>query len=386
MKAYELYKNDQAGSELLRKPTSRREYYMALRQALQDEGGRADGLLRRLEEAVEAGQSRLYLLDAAAVWECYEAVVDCTRFPRDLSRGFPFMVRGRTLPWSEVQSLSDAGRLPVAVADEQLRARLAALCAPDGKPADRAQVNPRARLEVAEPEIPAPRTVSPEEDKAPCAPWLPQAEAASAPFAPPAYAQAVYAQPVQADTEAKLRLEELQRENLALASDNRLLRGQLEQMRTYRESERDYAVRAARCILDGQLEEARSAAEGLSGELQAMLTELETVVTGRAMMEQQLEELHTRMDADVAQTEAFRRQLEEAQKAAEKAQEDREKAQESAGRAMAEKQAAEEELEKSRQQLASLTQSLRQLRTRMVQSGEASELMQRQLEALSSFM
>lgn len=386
MKAYELFENDQAGSELLRKPTSRREYYTALRQALQDEAGEKDGLIRRMAQAVEAGQSRLYLLDAAAVWECYEAVIDCTRFPRDLSRGFPFMVRGRTLPWSEVQSLSDAGLLPVAVADEQLRARLAALCAPGGKPADRAQVNPRARLEVAEPETPAPRTVAPEEDKTPSAPWLPQLEAAPVPCVQSAYAQAVCAQPVQADTEATRRLEELQRENLALTSDNRLLRGQLEQMRTYRESERDYAVRAARCILDGQLEEARSAAEGLSGELQAMLAELEQVVTGRAMMEKQLEELQTRMEADVAQAEAFRRQLAEAQKASEKAQEEREKAQESAGRAMAEKQAAEEELEKSRQQLAALTQSLRQLRTRMVQNGEASELMQRQLEALSSFM
>ena len=60
--------------------------------------------------------------------------------------------------------------------------------------------------------------------------------------------------------------------------------------------------------------------------------------------------------------------------------------QESAERAMAEKQAAEAELNRAQQELAGLTQELRRLRRRMTQTGEASGLTQRQLEALSEFM
>lgn len=390
MKAYELFEKDQAGSEMRRQTTSRREYYTALRQALQDEANGLDEcrLIPHVAKAVEDGQTEMYLLDAAAVWECYEAVIDRNLFPRDLSRGFPFKVKERTLPWSEVQRLSDAGTLPVAVVEGELRGRIEGLAAfmKYGSSCLGAlpQVNPRAGMETMEAAVGA--AVGAEIPAAVQTGFtgVPVSSVAAVPAYGQAAAVPAYGQPAQG--EAQGTVAGLKRENQELAAENSLLRGQLEQMRAFRESEREYAVRAARSILSGHMEEARTASETLSEELKTMLAEMEQLVAGRMEMEQKLSETKARMEADVAQMLALRQQQEAAQQAAEEAQEAREKAQESARQAMEEKRAAEEEADKARQQLASLTQSLRQLRQRMVQNGEATELTQRQLEALSEFM
>lgn len=385
MKAYELYMNDQAGGMFSRKATLRRTYYMDMRKALKDEATsrEAGGLIDGLAKVIREGQKALYLLDAAALWECYATVIDGKTFPLDASLGLPFRMNGRRLSWSEINSLSQTGKLPVAVVDDQLRARVEALAAHIGHCAAAAglpQVDPQATLTMAEPEQAVVTAPMPE--------FAPVVEAVPVPAAPvvPVAAVVSAAQPAAAEAQLQQRVETLLREKQALEAANHTLRGQLEQMRSYRENEREYAVRAARCILTGQMEEARTYTESLSAELQGLLGEMERIASERFTVETYMNELKTRMETDAAQTAALRSQQAAAEQAVKAAQEDREKAQESAEKAMAEKAAAEAELAKARQQLAELTQSLRVLRVRMTKTTEAAGQTGRQLASLSEFM
>ena len=409
MKAIELYKIDQAADNgLLRKATPRRDYYTRMRTALQDEANGVTDcqMISDVARAVAEGQDRLYLLDAGALWECYDAVIGQNRFPRDLSRGFPFKVKERTLPWSEVQRLSDSGRLAQAVVDAELRARVEGLYAFVRKGVSTLAlplVNERAQLETADPEpgqipqagVPAAGSYACAAPAVPAAtpmvtPVIPVVPMTAMPPVTPMTAAPETSvpgwQPAYQDGETKLRMEEMKRENQKLTADNNLLRGQLDQMRAYRESERDYAVRAARCILGGHMEEARVIAEKLGGELQTALLEMERIVSERFEMEQKMEELRSRMEADVAQTQALRQQQAAAHQAVADAREEREKAMEEAAQVLEEKKAAEAELAEAQQELAEKTRSLRELRLRMVQTGEAIGLTQRQLESLSEFL
>lgn len=344
MKAYDLYRQDRVnGQEFLRSTLrERRQYYVLLRQALRDacDGGGTSALLTAFGERMAAGQlPQLYLLDAGAVWECYEGVVEGYRNTRDVGRGFPFPVNGRTLGWTEVQRLSEEGTLPAAVVDSELQIRLTALL----QRTERPPVNLRATLRTAEP----PRAA------------LPAAEAASSP-----------------DPDA---MQEAARQLEALRKKNAELQEQLARLQANQELTRDYAIRAAGSILAGKTEEAHAAASRLEESLQEAVLELEAADANRRKLQSRFEQAQAALAADQAQRDALQRQAQDAEQAAAIARDEREQAQRAARQAASERQAAQQELQDAVALLEAETDALRALRRKVSQAHKARLLTQRQI-------
>lgn len=354
MKAYELYRNDQVnGNELVRSAADRREYYVALRQALREEcaGGKSCELLTRLGERAARGElTRLYLLDAAAVWECYEATIDGIRFMRDAAR-FPFVLEEGTLTWRDVERLAAAGTLPAAVVDQELQSRLDALLRyADGKGRLKArpQVNSRATLKTA-----------------------------------PADGGAAQA-PAGGRTEADDRqLAELRARLEKLSAENASLRGQMEQMSACQDITRAHAARAAQSILAGKNEEARAIAGQLDEKLQAGVRELEQNVALRRELEERMTRLQEQLEVDRIQLRELQRQAEQAEKEAAEIRGEREKAQRRAVDALREEQLVRAELDAARTQLERDTETLRGLRMRVDGLRKARDMTRRQIDGLS---
>ena len=351
MKAYALYQQDLTdGGVLARTKAPRRQYYLDIRAALRDEAAARDcELLSRWGKALEKDElEHMYLLDAAALWECYEAVIGGSRFPRDVGRGLPFVVDGRTLPWTEVQQLSDAGKLPAALVDEELGGRLRALLqhiSARGREKKAAPLNARAAI----------RTADPREVKQPA----PQQTSAAA-----------------AVGEASPQLEALRAENAAL-------RARLEQLQANQETDREYAQLAARRILQGSAQEAREAIGKLDAQLQEAAAALEKAVAEQRELEARFAEVSRELEASQASLEALRTQTQEAEAALAKLRSERETAQLDAGRAVLDRQRAEEELQSAMEQLDAVTQSLRAVRKQAEETKAARRLTQRQLEAVT---
>lgn len=373
MTAFELYEQDMCnGSDLVRSCTDRREYYQQLRQTLQEEcmSGSASRLLDAYNQRRAAGQlERLYLLDAAAAWECYETVIERNRSMRELSRGLPFQVNGRILSWDEVQRQSDEGSLPAAVVDEELWERIAALirCSLSrGLIRKEAQVNIRAQLVTEAVSVaPAPTT------------FVPSREAK------------LLAENEELRKLADSRAEEadgLNRELDALKKEQALLRGQLEQLRQHQETARDYAARAADSILSGKTEEARAIASRLDERLQRAVQELERAAAARRELEGTLARTQEQLEADRAQLRALRQQEQAASEAIAAARIEREQAQRDASSAVQEQQAVQAELDAVMAQLNEKTRTLRALRRKMSEARKASDLTQRQAEGLTEYM
>lgn len=361
MKAYELYLQDQVdGNEFRRDATmERRQYYLELRQALRAEcaGGRKCELLEKFGTRMDEKQLEyMYLLDAAAVWECYEGLIEGSRFTRDIGPGLPFKVKGRTLPWSEVQRQSDEGTLPAATVDAQLWDRLTALlnfCAARGVLKNRPQVDACATLQTV-----SLRDVKPDDSR-------PDSGAAE-------------------DTQAQSeQLDSLTRQLDALRSDNQTLRSQIEQLQQHQETTRDYAVRAASSILAGKNEEARALAGQLEEKLQLAVEELEKTVTDCRELEERIAKAQEKLVVDRAQLQALRQQELEATEAVINARSEREQAQQDASRALQEQQATQAELDEAMARLGTQTRTLRDLRQKADSARKACELTQRQIEGLS---
>lgn len=367
MKAYELFQQDQVGSSMLNRDDrrERRQYYLTLREALREEcagGGRCD-LITELGERLKQKQLPvMYLLDAAAVWECYEHVIEGSRFSRDIGRGLPFPVEGRILPWDEVQRLSGNGNLPVAVVDDELGNRLMALvsyAAARGVLRERLPVNMRAGLYTADP-----RSVQLPENKPEKLP-----EEKTPPVKTPADS------PVP-NGETQLRLD-------ALLAENAALRSQLQQLQMHQNNTRDYAIRAANSFLAGKTEEARAIASQLEEKLQSAVEELESAVTARRTLEEGIARAAEKLETERTQTEALRRQEQEVRQSTEAMRSEREQAQRDAAQSAEEQKAAQAELDAAMALLRTRTQTLRSLRQKAADARRACEVTQRQIEGLS---
>lgn len=379
MKAYELFSRDLAGNELTRVATDRRAYYHALRQALKDEvsAGAECELLKHYGEMIGAeysveseqgyaeyvyGQGMeqsapvyLYLLDAAALWECYEAVIDGIRYPRDIGQGFPFLVGGRRLMWSEVQRMAEAGTLPVAVADDELRARLSMLLADmESFGAKYAKlsgpaVNNRATLQTAEVRIAA-------------------QPAASAPAAVR-----------QEDGEiARLRAQVKQ-----LETENAAQRAEIDRLSSKGRADYDAAAYTAELILHNRMEEAAAQGRQLGGRLQAEVERLMQLQAEVNELKEQAAQTEAQLQAERAQAEGFRAQLQAARQAAQDARGECEELQKAAAEGLQEKQETEERLTRARAELSRQNAELRELQRQLAQTAAAAELTRRQAERLS---
>lgn len=360
MKAHELYDHYHSAVSNL----SRREYYNQMRTAMRQEAALGEcRLIARMADAVAAGQKELYLLDAGALWECYDDVLGGGLPPRNDSRGFPFHIRGHILPWSEIQRLDGENRLPAAAVDDVLRARVQGLNAYLQGQRGLPPVNPRLPLLTVEPA--AAETI-----------YHPNTIYAGTP-------RASFTSPLRqqvAGTDGrKLDLQ-------ALMAENSLLRGQLEQLRSYRENERSYAVQAARSILSGHVEEARAIAEKLDSELQELLADLEKLTALRLETEQRLAALRGQIEADNAQACSLKEQQEAAEKEAAQIRARCAEAQQQAGQARQEKEAAENELTLLNRELEESMETLRALRVKAAQAAEANGMTQRQIESMSGLL
>jgi len=360
MKAYELFSRDLAGSELTRVATDRRAYYHALRQALKDEvsAGAACELLEHYFSILEKPDPvYLYLLDAAALWECYEAVVEGMRFPRDIGQGFPFLVGGRRLMWSEVQRMAEAGTLPVAVADDELRARMMNLLARMIAGVDKKYsalkppaVNARATI----------RTV--------------EARAAVQTPAAPAAASA----PAEDGEIVRLRAQVKQ-----LEADNAAQRAEIDRLSSKGRADYDAAAYTAELILHNRMEEAAAQGRQLGGRLQAEVERLTQLQAEVNELKDQAAQTEAQLQAERAQAEGFRAQLQAARQAAQDARCECEELQKAAAEGLQEKQEAEERLTRVRAELSRQNAELRELQRQLAQTAAAAELTRRQAERLS---
>ena len=379
MKAYEMYLQDQVnGNELDRDASQeRRQYYLELRDALRAEckGGRRCELLEAFGGRMDEKQlEHMYLLDAAAVWECYEGLIEGRRFTRDIGSGLPFRIKDRMLTWNDVERMAGEGTLPVAVVDSELWDRLTALlnyCAAHGVLKNRPQVDGCATLQ----------TVAPVDVKT-----LQEKKAGKGKPVSGKEADALRSENEQlreiSDGQSE-QIDGLNRQLDALRSDNQALRSQIEQMQQYQETTRDYAVRAAGSILAGKNEEARALASQLEEKLQWAVQELERTVADCRALEESIARAQEKLEVDRAQLQALRQQEQEAARAVAEARSEREQAQLDASRAVQEQQAAQAELDDAMAHLSTETKTLRSLRQKAENARKACELTQRQIEGLS---
>lgn len=342
MKAFEIFSRDLAGNEFSRVGSDRRTYYLSLRQALKEEvSANVDsGLLAHYGKLLkQSAPAQLYLLDAAALWECHEAVIGAMRFPRDIGQGFPFMVGGRRLSWSEVQQLSDAGTLPVAVLDDELRARLTGLMA---------HIANRSRL-IGRSEIPAVngRATLATENRA---------------TSPVSASQKTQEAPCNTAELTSLR-EKVQQLEAEIARLNS-------------QPHHDYdAAYTAELILRNRMDEALAQARQAGGRLQEALEQLIREQAESADLAEQAAQAE-------AELQALRIQKASAAKAAAAAQAERDQLQREAAECLQAKEAAEAELAAVRQQLSDSNAALRKAQRLAADTAAAARLTHMQAERL----
>lgn len=359
MNAYELFSRDLMGDELSRTKTDRRTYYNALRQTLREElaAGASCELLAHYGKRLTSGSvGHMYLLDAAALWECYESVVGGLRFPRDIGQGLPFpAANGSRLTWSEIQRQSDLRTLPVAELDGELTARIEALVLYAQTPVSKraalrpAPVNPRARLAMVEA-----RTVAP----------IP------APGAAEAEAQSKLQEQLAQHQETIARL---QAERDALAAD--VARLEKRPQVNYEE-----VLQVSEMILQDRIIEAANKARQLNVQLQADLQRLMEADRMVADLQGQVDSATEQLQADVAQERALRTQRETVRQAAEEARRACDQAKADAAEARREKQEAEQQLSQARQELSEYNASLRETQSMLARVAAAGDLTRRQAD------
>lgn len=344
MKAIELYRNDRAGDEGMRRIGDRRGYYSALRRQMKAElsQGAPCELLLHFAERLEAGQlPHMYLLDAMAVMECYEAVIDGVRFPRDIGVGLPPLAEGGRMSWSEVQRLAEADALPLAEVDAELADRLRGLetcirSAGEKKSwPDIPRVNRNARLKLVSPAQFAARQTP-------------------APRQPAAFPRTNASQPV--------------------GNASPILTGSAA-------SPTD--VHIAHLILENLLDEAMAALGNEQTALQEKLAELGRAQEQLAEMQKQrqetdgqLDEAMTRLKALQEQQPALGQELAETREALERTQQELQLL-------CDDKRQAQTELDEAKERLARENEALRELQRRLWDTQAAAELTHRQAERLS---
>ncbi|MBQ8554353.1 MAG: hypothetical protein IJ438_00635 [Clostridia bacterium] len=121
MKAIEVYQSDLVeGQEKKRQHTSRQEYYQHLRDALYHElrdEGKSEWLDKLVHMYRRTPDGPIYVLDAAAVNDCYKMLV-FGRSMADTSRGVPyFELSGQVVAWERFARFTDA---PMARMNRQL--------------------------------------------------------------------------------------------------------------------------------------------------------------------------------------------------------------------------------------------------------------------------
>lgn len=364
MNAYELFCQDLMGDELIRAKTDRRAYYNALRQALREElaAGAPCALLehfsRRLSPQAPAG---MYLLDAAAIWECYEATLGGLRFPRDIGQGIPFPLSGgRRLSWADTQRLSDARALPVAVIEQELRARLEGLIAYGKAPAEKRAalnvppVNPRAKLETMD------------------------ARSAGAIPAPEGAKEAL----VQAAPHTDEQLEACRKQLACLQQERDALKAELARAQSRPQTDVEELLQVADMILYNRMAEAAEKARGTGSALETELQRLQELQLSLAQAQEKLRLTREQMQAGAVQLDALHAQQRAADQALEAARRECAKAQQDAAVRLQEKQAAEMALAEAQGRLERANAELRELQRRIARTGEAADMTRRQADRL----
>lgn len=363
MKAYELFCQDVKGDELIRANTDRRAYYNTLRQMLRTElmaGAECELLAHYARRLEDGAPGYMYLLDAAALWECYEAALSGPRrFPRDIGQGLPFpLANGGRLSWMEVQRQSDLGTLPVAVLDEALRARISALVAyMNSQEAEcgglEANVpDPRARLAMAEARV---------------------AGRIPAPGAAPA---------AQAEEDAP-QSAQLQEQITRLQAERQSLQAELEHLKNQPRQGNEELVQLVDMLLHSQMAEAAALARRLGGEVKESVQRAQELQQTVTQLQEQLHSAQEQQQADLAQVAALRTQQQTALQCAREAREACEQAQADALAAQQARQEAEKQLGQARETLMGENARLRELQGRMARTHSAAELMRRQADRLS---
>lgn len=367
MKAYELFCQDVKGDELIRTNSDRRAYYNTLRQALRDEltAGAECRLLEHYAARLEEGApEHMYLLDAAALWECYEGVLNGPRrLPRDIGPGLPFpMANGVRITWPEAQRQSDLGTLPVAVVDEALRARISALvtwaqtpAAERGKLKD--MLDSRARLAMADARM-----------------------AGSIPFAAGAK-NADAADPRIAQLEAEVA--DYQRRMEQLRSEYDAAKADLTRMENQPRQSNEELVHLVDLILRNNMADAAALAQRLGGEVHESVQRMQKAHQAVAELQEQLTQAQEQEQADTVRAQSLRAQLQAARQRMEELRTACEQAQTDALKAQEEKKAAEKKLTEARETLQEENARLREIQARMARVSAAADLTRRQADHLS---
>ena len=370
MKAYELFCQDLRGDELVRSNTNRKTYYNTLREALRAEltAGASCELLAHYARRLEDGApGYMYLLDAAALWECYEGVLNGPRrFPRDIGPGFPFtMASGVRITWPEVQRQSDMGVLPVAVVDDALRARISGLVVCMNTPvAERAArlrataADPREKIAMADAsaagKIPVPGEDTPEKPAI-----APEGTALQAQLA-----------------ECQQALAKMRREYDAIHTE-------LTQLRSQPRQSNEEMVQLVEMILHGQMTEAAALAQRLGGEVNEIVQRVHETQKTVTLLKGELDKATEQLQADTAQHEAIMRQYDNITHRMAEVRQACEQAQTDAAAVQQENREAEKQLSEAMETLRSENARLREIQTRMARVNAAADLTRRQADHLS---
>ncbi len=353
MNAYELFCGDLKGDELTRTDADRRTYYIALRDMLRKElaAGAPCEMIRHYGRRLQAGApGYMYLLDAAALWECYDAVVEGLRFPRDIGLGMPFPISGgKRLSWREVQKQSDMRALPVAVVDEELRARLVALVAYEKTPVEKRKALHLPKVNVRA----CPAT----------------ADARKAP-PPPGEDDAAETARLQA------QLEEQKKEIARLTADCDALQRKVETL----EKRPRVPVgedELSELILNKHTAAALELARSIGSRLQEALQQQADAERTVAELQEQLRTATEQLQADVTQAAALRTRQETAQREAAQARQECEQAR-------TEAEEAQKQLSQERQQLSEQNARLREAQHQLDRLTAARKTTTLQADAVSA--
>lgn len=376
MSAYEIFCQDLMGDELARRDTSRRAYYQSLRTALIGEvqsGGRCE-LLNHFAGRLEQGApGYMYLLDAAALWECYDIIFGSVRFPRDLGVGFPINLGDyRRLSWEEADRLNRANALPAAVLDAQLKARLQNLVA-------YAQGSRKERDTLPRPGA----------DGRACLVTVPVAGAGRIPVS------GEKAEKGRKETAGELKslqdrlalqTQELARmtaERDALLAERDALQGDVIRLQNRPRVQSAEDGTLLELVLNSRIAEAAERARETDAALKDKVCELQSAQQTLQERQEQLQTTLTLLEEQAAAAQDMRANEQDAETAAAQAREAFEEAQRGIARAAGEMEEAQKQQAAADAELADLLERLQDQKRRLAASRDAIELTRRQLDRLS---
>lgn len=366
MNAYDIFCQDLMDDELNRARTDRQRYYSILRESLREEimaGGRCE-LLQHYAKRLEPGApGYMYLLDAGALWECFDAIFCSRRFPRPLGEGFPFIMKdGRRMPWPEVKRLQDQQALPVAVVDEQLRRRIESLNRYAHTPLEERRkvipqaVNEGAKLTVTSaidvPPIPVPGADSPAE--------------------------------VPAEVlEVRSLLAQREQELARVLAENETLRAEAKRKPNRPGAQPEDEELLVDMLLKNRLAEAAERWQRIDSDLAERVRSLEKLEAACAAARTDLERVNRQIEVDREELEECRSRKQHADEEAARIRIARTEAEKEVAASLAAKEAEQRALAHAQEELVRLNEELQEIRRLRSSTGDAIEQTRWQKNALS---